>query len=73
MFESIQKELAEYFEIDPATITRETDFVKDLQADSLAIMELMFSLESQTGKEMGDDVMDKVKTVGDLVDYLESL
>ncbi|MCH5160624.1 MAG: acyl carrier protein [Clostridiales bacterium] len=73
MFESIQKELAEYFEIDPATITRDTDFVKDLQADSLAVMELMFSLESQTGKEMGDDVMDKVKTVGDLVDYLENL
>ena len=73
MFEKIQKELSDYFEIDPATITRETDFVKDLQADSLAIMELMFSLESETGKEMGDDVMDKVKTVGDLVDYLENL
>ena len=73
MFEKIQKELSEYFEIDPAKITRDTDFVKDLQADSLAIMELMFSLESETGKEMGDDVMDKVKTVGDLVDYLESL
>ncbi len=73
MLEKIQKELAEYFEIDPATITRDTDFVKDLQADSLAVMELMFSLESETGKVMGDDVMDKVKTVGDLVDYIESL
>ncbi len=73
MLEKIQKELGEYFEIDPSTITRDTDFVKDLQADSLAVMELMFSLESETGKVMGDDVMDKVKTVGDLVDYIESL
>lgn len=71
MFEKIQKELAEYFEIDPSKITRDTDFVKDLQADSLAIMELMFNLESETGKTIEDDVMDSVKTVGDLVDYLE--
>ena len=71
MFEKIQKELAEYFEIDPSKITRDTDFVKDLQADSLAIMELMFNLESETGKTIEDDVMDSVKTVGDLVDYLQ--
>ncbi len=72
MFEKIQKELAEYFEIAPEKITRETDFVNDLKADSLAIMELMFNLETETGKTMDDDVMDKVKTVGDLVDYIES-
>ncbi len=71
MFEKIQKELAEYFEISPDKITRDTDFFKDLKADSLAIMELMFNLESETGKTMDDDVMDSVKTVGDLVDYLE--
>lgn len=71
MFEKIQEQLAEYFGIDKSTITPATDFVKDLQADSLAIMELMFSLESETGKTMDDDVMDKVHTVGDLVAYLE--
>ena len=49
MFERIQKELAEYFDIDAATITRETTFADDLKADSLALMELMFSLESETG------------------------
>ena len=73
MFEKIQKELAEYFGIAPEKITRDSDFAKDLKADSLAIMELMFSLESETGKTMDDDVMEKVKTVGDLVDYLETL
>ncbi len=72
MFEKIQKELAEYFEIDPAEITRDTRFTEDLKADSLAIMELMFNLESETGKTMDDDVAEKVKTVGDLVDYIES-
>lgn len=72
MFEKIQKELSEYFDIAPEKITRETDFAKDLKADSLAIMELMFNLESETGKTIEDDAMDSVKTVGDLVDYIES-
>lgn len=71
MFELIQKQLAEYFELDPSKITPDTDFVKDLKADSLAVMELMFKLESETGKTIEDDVMDSVKTVGDLVNYLE--
>ncbi len=73
MFEKIQKELADYFEIDPATITRDTDFKADLQADSLALMELMFNLESETGLTLEDDVMEKVKTVGDLCDYLAAV
>ncbi|MCH5350769.1 MAG: acyl carrier protein [Clostridiales bacterium] len=72
MFERIQKELAEYFEIDPSKITLETSFVDDLGADSLALMELMFNLENETGKTIEDDVMDTVKTVGDLVKYIES-
>ncbi len=72
MFEKIQKELADYFDIAPEAITRDTDFVKDLKADSLAIMELMFNLESETGKTIEDDAMDTVKTVGDLVDYIEN-
>lgn len=71
MFEKIQKELAEYFELDPATITRETSFEKDLKADSLALMELMFTLESEAGTTLPDDIMEKVKTVGDLCDVLE--
>ncbi len=72
MFEKIQKELADYFEIDASTITPSTSFKEDLKADSLAIMELMFNLESETGITMEDDVMESVKTVGDLCSYLES-
>ncbi|MCH5162445.1 MAG: acyl carrier protein [Clostridiales bacterium] len=72
MFEKLQKDLADYFGVAPESITRETDFVKDLKADSLAIMELMFNLESETGKTIEDDAMETVHTVGDLVDYVES-
>ncbi len=72
MFEKIQDQLADYFGIDKASITRDTDFVKDLKADSLAFMELLFNLESETGITMDDDVTDRIHTVGDLVDYIES-
>ena len=72
MFEEIQKRLAEYMEVDPSTITRETSFADDLQADSLALMDLVFNLESETGKTLEDDEMDKIKTVGDLCDILEN-
>ena len=72
MFEKIQEELAEYFGIDASKITRETTFANDLKADSLALMELLFSLESETGKTLDDDVMGKVVTVGDLCDLLEA-
>lgn len=71
MFERIQKELAEYFDIDAATITRETTFADDLKADSLALMELMFNLESETGKTLDDEVLDQVKTVGDLCKFMQ--
>ena len=71
MFEKVQKELAEYFGIDAGKITPTTSFKDDLHADSLALMELMFSLESETGKTLDDDVMDKIVTVGDLCKLLE--
>lgn len=72
MFEKIQNELAEYFGIDASKITPTTSFKDDLKADSLALMELMFSLESETGKTLDDDVMDKIATVGDLCKLLEN-
>ncbi len=72
MFEKIQKILSEYFGVPAESITPETEFIKDLKADSLAIVELMYDLESETGKAMGDDIMEQVKTVGDLVNYLEN-
>lgn len=71
MFEKIQSKLADYFGVSPDTIKPETSFIQDLKADSLAIMELMFDLESETGISFADDAMDGIKTVGDLSDYLE--
>ena len=57
--------------ISASKLTPDTDVVKDLGADSLALMELMFNLESETGKTLDDEVLDKVKTVGDLCKFMQ--
>ena len=45
MFEKIRDVLAKQFELDPETITRETNLIDDIGADSLDIVELIMELE----------------------------
>ncbi|MEM9461215.1 MAG: acyl carrier protein [Myxococcota bacterium] len=54
----------------PNEVTRETSFVDDLQADSLAIVELVLALEERFNVKIPDDEVDRIKTVGDAVDYI---
>lgn len=50
MLEDIAKMLGEQLDVDPATITADTDIIKDLGADSLDVVELLMGLEESTGK-----------------------
>ena len=50
MLEEIAKMLGEQLDVDPATITADTDIIKDLGADSLDVVELLMGLEEKTGK-----------------------
>lgn len=54
----------------PNEVTRDTSFVDDLQADSLAIVELVLALEEKFNVKIPDDEVDRIKTVGDAVDYI---
>ncbi len=71
MFERVAQMLAKYLKIDPATITRETDIIHDLKADSLVVVEMLFTLEEETGVTIPDDKVDELTKVGPLVDYIE--
>lgn len=46
-------------------------FTEDLQADSLAIVELVLALEEKFGVKIPDDDVDQIKTVGDAIGYIE--
>lgn len=73
MFEEIAKILADQLGIAQSKITMESDIVKDLGADSLDVVELLMTLEDNTGKTIPEDKVTELKTVGDVVSMLESL
>jgi len=53
-------------------INMDTRLVEDLGADSLDAVEIMFALEEKFGLEIEDDAALQMKTVGDLVNYIEA-
>ena len=71
MFEKVQKVIAEQLEIDPETITPDTNIYDDLGADSLDAVELVMSLEDEYGITIPDEAANDLVTVGKIVDYLE--
>ena len=73
MFEEIAKMLAEQLDIPVSKITLQSNIIDDLGADSLDIVEMLMSLEDTTGKTIPDEKVTEIKTVGDLVDVLNSL
>ncbi len=73
MFEEIANILAEQLGIPQSQITLDSDIVKDLGADSLDVVELLMTLEDNTGKTIPEDKVTDLKTVGDVVKMLESL
>lgn len=69
VFEAIAELIAERNDCDPSEVTRETTF-QDLGIDSLDTVEMLMKLEDTIGVEVELD--QKVETVGDLVDFIES-
>lgn len=53
------------------TITTETTFIDDLGADSLDIVELIMALEEEFDMEIPEEEAEKIKSVGDVVDYIK--
>ena len=71
----VQGAVATVLELDPATVTRETRFKADLQADSLALVEIVEIVEetlapkARPGFHIEDEDLDGLTTVGEAVDY----
>ena len=71
VFEDVKAMIAKQLKADPATITRETRLVEDMKADSANVMVMIMDLEDKFGIMVEDDQIMKMKTVGDVVDYIE--
>ncbi len=73
MFEEVVKALSEQLNIPQEKIKPENDIVRDLGADSLDVVELLMTLEDNTGKTIPEDKVADLKTVSDVVNLLQSL
>ena len=62
--------VSEQMAINKAEITRETSFINDLNADSLDIVELVMEFEDNFDMSIPDEEAEKIKTVGQAVDYI---
>lgn len=73
IFETVRDTLASQFDLDPETITMETNLIDDIGADSLDVVELIMSLEDEYGINISDDTAATLTTVAKIVDFLEKL
>ena len=75
VFELIRDRLADILEVEPTTINEGDSFSDDLEADSLALIELAEALEEELGERtvgfrIEDEDLEDIKTVRDAVDYV---
>jgi len=69
--EKIAEILSEQLDVEIEEITQTTNIVDDLGADSLDIVDIVMSLEDEFDMEFPDEDIETIKTVGDLVKYIE--
>lgn len=72
MLEKMKELIAEQLNADADSITLETRFKEDLEADSLDLFELIMSLEEEFGVEIPTEELEALATVGDVVEYLKN-
>ena len=73
IFEKLAALIAEQFNVDADSITMDTSFTDDLNADSVDIVDLSMALEEEFGiEELGEEEASSVSTVGDLVRFLKN-
>jgi len=68
----VKKIIIEQLEVAPDKVKPEASFSEDLKADSLAVVELVLAIEEQFKLEIPDEDTEKIKTVGDAINYIKS-
>jgi acyl carrier protein len=68
----VREIISEQLGVSVEQVTPEASFIEDLGADSLDIVELVMALEEQYGMEISDEDAEKIRTVKDVVNYIES-
>ena len=70
-FERVKKIVVDLLGVEPDKVTQEARFREDLEADSLDLVELIMEFEEQFGGTISDEDAQQIRTVGQVVDYIE--
>lgn len=70
-FETVREVIAKTLSIDESKVTMEADFLADLGADSIDLVEIYMGLEDEYGLSIPDSELPNIKTVGDLVKFVD--
>lgn len=72
VFDRVKEIIIDRLDVEEAKVTMEASFKDDLDADSLDVVELVMELEDEFDMEIADEDAEKINTVGDAVDYINS-
>jgi acyl carrier protein len=70
--EKVKEIVAQQLDVDIAEVKEEAQFIEDLGADSLAIVELVLAFEEQFEIDIPDEDTEKIATVGDAISYIKA-
>ena len=73
VFEKIRKILCEQLDLEEDDVTLESNIAEDLGGDSMDVVDLIMSIEDEIAIEVPDDQVENIKTVGDIVNYIENV
>src|SRR3569833_954916 len=68
----VKKIVVEHLGVEPDKVTEDARFIDDLGADSLDIVELVMAFEEEFGVEIPNDAAEKITTVRDAIDYIDT-
>ena len=71
VFEKVKKIRCDQLDLEEEQVTEEAEVIEDLGADSLDIVDLVMTLEEEFDTEIPDEDIENLKTVGDIVKYIE--
>ncbi len=71
-FDEIKGIIIDLLGVDDEKVTREARFREELEADSLDLVELIMAFEDKFGGEISDEDAQKITTVGEAVDYIDT-
>lgn len=72
VFDNIKDIIVEQLDVEEDAVTMEASITEDLGADSLDVVDLVMSIEESFDVEIPDEEVENIKTVGDIVKYIEN-